>query len=116
MSETLLDMAKSNYKMAERNFQFIREDSTYMNLTGHLLQQTIELALKHILEVNSIEYPKTHDIRTLMDLLPNNIQRTVEDIRDKADTITSWESMEVQVSEQDLMEGFNIVKRFLGRS
>lgn len=120
MSETLLDRAKSNYRMAEKNFQFIHEDDMYLNLTGYLLQQSVELALKHILEVNAIRYPRTHDIFTLIDLLPDSSKPIAAEVYDKADTITSWESKtryikNFRLSEQILTEGFSLVKKFLDK-
>ena len=92
MKGTLLDRARLDYMMAKKNFQFIREDDVYINLTGYLLQQSVELALKHILEINSIRYPKTHDIYTLIDLLPEDIRTIASGIEPCADTITTWES------------------------
>lgn len=118
MSETLLDRAKSNYSMARKNFQFIGEDDIYLNLTGYLLQQAVELALKHILETNAIRYPRTHDIYTLVDLLPSSVKDMAAEIKSHADTITSWESKtryikDFRLSESILSEGFDIVDKFL---
>lgn len=91
MSETLLDRAKANYMMAEKNFKFINEDDVYLNLTGYLLQQATELAAKHMLEMEGFRYPKVHDIRDLLDRFDWEDTR-VKNLLNMSDTITSWES------------------------
>lgn len=48
------------------------EDSFYEPLCFHT-QQAAEKALKAVLIANAISYPKTHNIRTLLDLLPETI-------------------------------------------
>ena len=48
------------------------EDSFYELLCFHA-QQAVEKALKAVLIINNISYPKTHNIRTLLDLLPKEI-------------------------------------------
>ena len=48
------------------------EDSFYEMLCFHA-QQAVEKAVKAVLIINNISYPKTHNIRTLLDLLPKEI-------------------------------------------
>ena len=48
------------------------EDSFYELLCFHA-QQAVEKAVKAVLIINNISYPKTHNIRTLLDLLPKEI-------------------------------------------
>ena len=48
------------------------ENSFYEMLCFHA-QQAVEKAVKAVLIVNNISYPKTHNIRTLLDLLPKEI-------------------------------------------
>ena len=116
MYETLLDRAKLNYKMAEKNFDFILEDDVYLNLVGYLLQQSLELALKHLLEINGIKYPKTHSIRDLIEMLPEGY--STSDIEVISDTVTSWESKtryikNFRLSKRQLEEGFEVIGKFL---
>lgn len=91
MNETLLDRAFRNLKVAKSNYNNIKEDEFYINVTGFLLQQSLELALKHLLEINSIKYPYTHDISVLFKLTPNNVMIPVE-LKLSSGTITLWES------------------------
>lgn len=73
------------------NYSHIEIDDIYLNLTGYLLQQTLEIYLKHHLEVNGIRYPKTHDIVVLINMLPDDIELD-EHLVLFAGTITTWES------------------------
>ena len=66
--DTLLDLAKSNLSSAKLLYRFKDDDEIRLNTVGYLLQQAIELALKHHLETSGVEYPKTHDIDSLLAL------------------------------------------------
>lgn len=102
--------------MAEKNFNFILEDDVYLNLVGYLLQQSLELALKHILETNGIKYPKTHSIRDLAEMLPDDYDTS--DVIPMSDTITTWESKtryikNFRLSKTQLEEGFKVIGKFI---
>ena len=92
MKETLLDRAFSNYKAFEINFSHKTDDEFFLNLSGYLLQQSTELSIKHLLEVAGIRYPKTHDIMSLINLVPDNKLYLVDGIKLYADVLTTWES------------------------
>lgn len=66
-NETLLSKSYTNFKAAELLLSTDLGDEGTLNIAGYLLQQTVELALKHIIEMNGFEYPKTHDISVLLD-------------------------------------------------
>ena len=89
--ETLLDRAHALFGAAKMNYSHIEIDDIYLNLTGYLLQQTLEIYLKHHLEVNGIRYPKTRDIVVLINMLPDDIELD-ERLALFAGTITTWES------------------------
>lgn len=88
---TLLDIAKVNLKTANCVLEKKTDDELMLNVAAYHLQQATELAIKHILETNSIKYPKTHDISDLLDLVPDDVNY-FDDIYDLADTITVMES------------------------
>lgn len=89
--KTLLDIAKVNLKTANCVLEKKTDDELMLNVAAYHLQQATELAIKHVLEINSIKYPKTHDISDLLDLVPDDVNY-FDDIYDLADTITVMES------------------------
>lgn len=95
MAETLLDKAEQNMAIAKTLFQSsLAEDEAYLNYVGYHLQQSIELALKYLLEQNGVEYPKTHDIDNLINIADaNNVcLGKDENIREHSERYTMWES------------------------
>lgn len=66
MSETLMDKAVCNYNVAYMIHESSSGDELYLNYIGYHLQQSVELALKYQLDVNGVDYPKTHDIDQLI--------------------------------------------------
>lgn len=118
MSETLMDRAYSNLSAAKVNFSHRSDDYFFLNLTGYLLQQTVELALKHLLETNAIKYPRTHDISELVCMLPKKYDNLTNNLLMMAGTITSWESKTRYIKDYFLEErqiklGFSVVEDFL---
>ncbi|MBQ7479749.1 MAG: HEPN domain-containing protein [Selenomonadaceae bacterium] len=87
--DTLLDLAKSNLSSAKLLYRFKEDDEIRLNTVGYLLQQAIELALKHHLETSGIEYPKTHDIDSLLALCNED---EFPEIVPWAESITTMES------------------------
>ena len=94
-NETLLDKAIQNLNCAKTlyNSELI-EDDAYLNYVGYHLQQAVELSIKYMLEMNGIEYSKTHDIEQLIQLGKNyNVELYISDyIDDKAEMFSSWEA------------------------
>ena len=70
--KTFLDRALGNYKVAELTLQTMSNDDVCLDICAYHLQQTIELVLKYILELNGIEYPKTHKIEQLIQIAADN--------------------------------------------
>lgn len=94
VTETLLDIAQRNLRVAHTIFQVdYPSDDAFLNFVGYHLQQSIELALKHVLETHGIKYPKTHDIDDLIALLPDECQSLVNEISDNTAMITKLESV-----------------------
>ena len=118
MSETLLDRALRNFKAAQVNYQYRTDDEFFLNLTGYLLQQATELALKHVLEINGIKYPRTHNIDELLGLLPVSLGYRLDNLFMMAGTITNWESKSRYIKnyfleERQIKLGFRVVEEFL---
>lgn len=94
-NETLLDKAIQNLNCAITiyNSELI-EDEAYLNYVGYHLQQAVELSIKHTLEMNGVEYSKTHDIEQLIQLAnTNNVNLSITDyIDDKSEMLSSWEA------------------------
>ena len=124
--ETLYDRAKSNYKFACKNFEFKTDDEFRLNLVGYLLQQAIELHLKHLLELNGIRYPKTHNIEELLYVLLEEVEggreyflpSDLNTLELFAGTITSWESKtryikNFFVEERQIKKGISLIGSIL---
>lgn len=94
MSETLFDKARQNYNVANMIRKEMGEDEAYLNYIGYHLQQAVELTLKYGLEINGVEYSKTHDItQLLLACKSNDINIGVtEYIDDHSEMFTLWES------------------------
>lgn len=91
---TLFDKAVSNYNTALILKRFMGEDEAQLNAAAYHLQQAIELALKYLLEMDGVEYPKTHDIEQLIRLAAANgvDLRLPEYIEDHAEMFSQWEA------------------------
>ena len=61
--------AKADLALAQVS---LPEDNFYEPLCFHA-QQAAEKAVKAVLIINAISFPKTHNIRTLLDLIPKTI-------------------------------------------
>ena len=102
--------AKSDLELARtrRNSKILLED-----LCFHA-QQTAEKALKAVLVFNSVPFPKTHNMRTLMDLLPEELNlpeeaKGVARLTDYAVLTTIPGALE-PVTEEEYMEAMRIAE------
>ena len=89
---TLLDMAIRNLRTKEALEMIYPDDDGYTNIMGYHLQQTIELALKHVLEVHGIKYPRTHDISDLVVRIPETYRSITEEIDVRSREISHLEA------------------------
>lgn len=87
--DTLLDLAKSNLASAKLLYQYKDDDEIRLNTVGYLLQQAVELALKHHLETSGVEYPRTHDIDSLLALCSEG---EFAELEPWAEAVTTMES------------------------
>ena len=65
---TLLDMATINLKTAKSIYKFKTDDELFLNIVAYHIQQAIEMAIKHELELEGKTYPYSHDIGELIEL------------------------------------------------
>ena len=63
---SLYDIAALNFEAALHIYRIKDSDPAFLNIVGYHLQQSIEIALKHLLEVNGREIFRTHDIDDLL--------------------------------------------------
>lgn len=94
-NETLFDKAKQNLKVAESIYSTIAiNDEAYLNYVGYHIQQALELSIKYMLEMNGVNYPKTHDIDQLIRLASiNNVELYLNEyIDDHSEMFSLWEA------------------------
>lgn len=90
----LLSRAKANYLMAEYIYTRVGEDDVYMDSCCYSLSQTVELALKFIVEMTGNNYAENHDIRANLNILARvSFELPFEsELREKAKLIYEWET------------------------
>ena len=90
----LLSRAKANYLMAEYIYTRVGEDDVYMDSCCCSLSQTIELALKFIVEMTGNNYAENHDIRANLNILSrSSFELPFEsELRNKAKLLYEWET------------------------
>lgn len=94
-NETLFDKAIQNMEIAKLIRRSVKsDDEAYLNYIGYHIQQAVELAFKHLLELNGIAYPYTHDITQLIKIANENHVNWGDDfyIDTASGTLTLWES------------------------
>lgn len=69
MGQTLLDMAKAQLRTYDIIMSVARDDESQVKSAAYHLQQSVELMLKHCIELSGVAYPKTHDIGQLLGVM-----------------------------------------------
>lgn len=92
-SQTLFDKAVTNFNSANILRKYAETDESQLNIIAYHLQQSVEFAIKYLLEMNGVIYPKTHDIDQLILIAnENNVNLQLpESLIDKAEMLTLWE-------------------------
>ena len=88
------EKALSNFKAAKIIFKVAAIDEEQLNFVAYHLQQSLELAIKHILAINGSPVQQTHDIDQLINYAKSNkIDLYLTDyLRDRSDVVSTWES------------------------
>jgi len=91
---TLYDKALSNYNSARILRDNLGGDDNQVNIIGYLLQQSVELLIKYLLEQSGVEYPKSHDIEQLIRLAEENSVdlNLTEYISEHSEMFSQWEA------------------------
>jgi HEPN domain-containing protein len=116
-NETLLDIAKVNFRLALKTYKYSTGDERELNYVGYFLQQATELCIKHVLEINGIKYPGTHSIDDLLDL-GQGIVKYSDEFYNFSPAITKWESKSRYIknyllADKQVQNGFALIKGFL---
>ena len=90
----LLARAKVKRENAENDYYRIAEDDAYLDDCCYNLQQSIEFALKYIIELNGVDYVEKHDLRVHLNRLRElGVELPFsQKIRQMASTLNSWEA------------------------
>ncbi len=119
-NETLFDRAEGNFRYAVRNYSLFSGDELELNFIGYSLQQSAELAIKHLMEINGIRYEKTHQIEDLLDTCEaESIPiRYTEDFYNFAPAISRWESQtryikNYRLAKRQVEKGIKLIREFL---
>jgi len=118
--ETLFSRAEANYRYAMKNYSLFSGDELELNFIGYSLQQAVELAIKHIMEVNGVRYEKTHQIEDLIDMCERRnvpIQYS-EEFYNFAPAISKWESKTRYIknyvlARKQVERGIQLISEFL---
>lgn len=98
--ETLFDKAIQNLNCAVILYNSdLSNDEAYLNYVGFHLQQTVELLIKFILEINGIEYKNAYKTEQLILLSQeNNVNLFFTGyIYDKVEMFSAWEMRTRQI-------------------
>jgi len=92
-SKTLFDKAVSNYNTARILRENMNDDEEQLNIIAYHLQQALEFSIKYILEINGVEYPKTHSIDQLIAIASGTkVDLFLTDyIEDHSEMFSQWE-------------------------
>lgn len=90
----LLARAKVKLEIAKNCYDNIGRDDAYLDDCCFNLQQSIEMALKYLIETSGRDYIENYDIRAQLNKLRSlDIEVPEEkDLREMASTINSWEA------------------------
>lgn len=93
-TNTYFDKAISNFNNARIVRQYMSGDESQLNIIAYHLQQSLEFCFKYLLEINGVEYPKTHDIEQLALIAKsNNVDlKLTEYIEEHCEMFSQWEA------------------------
>lgn len=118
-NETLLDKACSNFNLAKDILSKLAHDEYYLNFIAYHLQQSTEVALKRVHEVNGVKFEKTRNIGDLLSILSKMEPPILFPyLKRWKDTVTLWESQTRYVKNfmlelEDIEEYIPLLERLL---
>ena len=93
-NDSLLNRAIVNYNAAAVLLDNLAVDELFVNQIACNIQQSYEMAIKYLLELNGVEYPKTHDIDQLIRIANSaKVNIFISDYLDEhSEMISQWEA------------------------
>lgn len=93
----LLGRAKTKLHNVHNNYNLMQTDDCYIDDCCYNLQQTIEMALKYLVELKGQEYITNHSIRAQLNILektdPDFLPKDLtQKLRTIAPTLEAWEA------------------------
>lgn len=94
LAKTYYEKAISNFIAAKTLVNILPNDEEQINIAAYHLQQSLELAIKHLFLINGEQIIKTHDIdQLIIDAKKKKIDLMLPDyIIEHAEIISNWES------------------------
>lgn len=94
--KTMLDLALTDYNAAVILFNNLKNasDESLINMASYHIEQAVEKTIKFLIENDGYEYPRTHNIETLISFADENgLDLMLNDyIIDHAEMFSSWEA------------------------
>ncbi len=94
--KTMLDLALTDYNAAVILFNNLKNasDESLINMASYHIEQAVEKTIKFLIENDGYEYPRTHNIETLISFADENgVDLMLNDyIIDHAEMFSSWEA------------------------
>ena len=87
---SLYKRAVGDYKLGRKALEDAYTDDVMCDLSGYLLQQTVEKLLKFQIELQGDDFPFTHKIPQLLDKVKGPVPAWIVDNREK---LTSFEAL-----------------------
>lgn len=93
IASSYYEKALSKFKSAKTLFLHAEGDEEQLNTIGFLLQQSLELAIKHILGANGVPLQKTHNLDQLIKCASDNGVNLylTPYLLERSDVISIWE-------------------------
>lgn len=94
MSKLLL-RSKQRLASAKRDLNFINDDPSNIDGACFQIQQSMDFAMKYLLEINGIDYGRTHNICNLLSLIIDNglYDSSLTPFNLNAEKYTNWETL-----------------------
>ena len=93
-NDSLLNRAIANYNAAVVLKDNLSVDELFLNQIAYDIQQAYEMAIKYLLELSGVEYPKTHDIDQLIRIAnQTGVDLCISEYLDEhSEMISQWEA------------------------
>ena len=114
---SLYKRAVGDYKLGRKALEDASTDDVMCDLAGYLLQQTVEKLLKFQIELQGDEFPFTHKIPQLLDMVKVPVPAWIVDNREKLtsfEALTRYSSVKI-ASVTDLQIWYDQAEEYMAR-